>query len=107
MITITENAVKAIKRLQTQYNKPALAVRLGVTGGGCSGLSYKVDVAEEPAEKDRVFEKDGVKVYVDPKSYLYLAGVELDYEESLTASGFRFNNPNAKSACGCGSSFAV
>ncbi|MFH1262103.1 MAG: iron-sulfur cluster assembly accessory protein [Pseudomonadota bacterium] len=107
MITITENAVKAIKRLQSQQNKPNMAVRLGVTGGGCSGLTYKVDLADEPAEKDRVFEKDGVRVFVDPKSYLYLAGVELDYEESLTQSGFRFNNPNAKSACGCGTSFAV
>lgn len=107
MITITDNAVKAIKRLQTQHDKPTLAVRLGVIGGGCSGLSYKVDLAEEPQEKDRVFEKDGVRVFVDPKSYLYLAGVELDYVESLTQSGFRFNNPNAKAACGCGSSFAA
>lgn len=107
MITITENAVKAVKRLQTQFEKPESAIRVAVTGGGCSGLTYKVDMAEKPEEKDKVFEQDGIKVFIDPKSYLYLAGVELDYEESLTQSGFRFNNPNAKSGCGCGTSFNV
>jgi iron-sulfur cluster assembly protein len=107
MITITDNAVRAVKRLQTQMNKPGMAIRIGVVGGGCSGLTYKVDPADDPQEKDKVFEKDGIRVFVDPKSYLYLAGVELDYEESLTQSGFRFNNPNAKGACGCGTSFSV
>ncbi len=107
MITLTDNAVKAIKRLQAQTNRPSMAIRLAVTGGGCAGLSYKVDMADEPQEKDRVFEKDGVRVFIDPKSYLYLAGSELDYVESLTQGGFRFNNPNARSACGCGTSFSA
>ena len=81
-------------------------LRLGVLGGGCSGLSYqfKFDARERPT--DKVFEYDGVKIFVDPKSLLYLHGMTLDYQESLMQSGFVFDNPNAKKACGCGTSFS-
>jgi iron-sulfur cluster assembly protein len=107
MVALTASAVQAIRRLQEEYKNPKLALRLGVLGGGCSGLSYKIDLADDPAEKDKVFEKDGVRVFVDPKSYLYLNGMELDYFDHLTQRGFTFNNPNAKSSCGCGTSFTV
>jgi iron-sulfur cluster assembly protein len=82
-------------------------VRLGVLGGGCSGLSYqfKFDTKQRPT--DKVFDYDGVKIFVDPKSLLYLNGMVLDYKESLMQSGFVFDNPNAKKACGCGTSFSA
>ncbi len=107
MITITDSAVLAIKRLQGEYQKPNLALRLGVMGGGCSGLTYKIDMTEEPQGNDKVFEKEGVRVFVDSKSYPYLDGLELDYFDELTKKGFQFRNPNAKATCGCGTSFDV
>ena len=76
-------------------------------GGGCSGLAYVIEWAEAPKERDKIFEKDGIRVFVDPKSYLYLLGSELRYEETLMASGFKLENPNVKTACGCGESFTV
>ncbi len=76
-------------------------------GGGCSGLSYAMEWAEAPQERDRIFERDGVRVFVDPKSYLYLHGLRARYEETLMASGFKLENPNVKTACGCGESFSV
>ena len=80
---------------------------MAVRGGGCSGLAYVIEWAEAPKERDKVFEKDGMHVFVDPKSYLYLMGSELRYEETLMASGFKLENPNVKAACGCGESFTV
>ena len=76
-------------------------------GGGCSGLAYAMEWAEKPRERDKVFEREGVRVFVDPKSYLYLMGTELVFEESLMGSGFKLQNPNVKAACGCGESFTV
>jgi len=81
-------------------------LRLKVVGGGCSGLQYKVDF-DAPKGTDKVFEKDGAKVFVDMKSLLYLSGTELDYKDELMQSGFVFQNPNVKRACGCGASFTV
>ncbi len=81
-------------------------IRVGVESGGCSGLNYVLDIVESPNDNDRVFNYHGVKVYCDPKSYLYLSGTEIDYEGGLNG-GFAFNNPNAKRSCGCGTSFAV
>ena len=82
-------------------------LRLGVQGGGCSGLSYNIRFDSQPRERDRVFEFDGVRLFVDPKSFLYLSGMVLDYEESLIKQGFAFVNPNSSKSCGCGSSFSA
>lgn len=82
-------------------------VRLGVKGGGCSGLSYSIGFDTHPRERDRIFEFGGVRVFVDPKSFLYLQGITLDYEQTLMRQGFNFVNPNSSRSCGCGSSFSV
>lgn len=104
MITISENAVEKIKALIGEQAGKVLRVK--VVGGGCSGLQYKL-VVDDPKPGDKTFERDGVTVASDRKSYLYLHGTELDYSESLMESGFRFNNPNVKKSCGCGASFSV
>ena len=100
---------KAIQKIKTTFAKEGVTggLRLGVLGGGCSGLSYqfKFDTRQRPT--DKVFDYDGVKIYVDPKSLLYLNGMVLDYQESLMQSGFVFDNPNAKKSCGCGTSFTA
>ena len=100
---------KAITKIRQAFEKQGVTgvLRLGVLGGGCSGLSYqfKFDTKERPT--DKVFEFDGVKVVVDPKSLLYLHGMTLDYKESLMQSGFVFENPNAQKNCGCGTSFSA
>lgn len=107
MITVTENAVKAILNLRKTENNPGLNLRLGVTGGGCSGFSYKIDMDTEPKESDIVVEKNGAKVMVDPRAMKLLTGMELDYEITMGKQGFVFKNPNAKSTCGCGTSFSI
>ena len=109
MITISDNALKAIRRLrEDDPSAKDSYVRVKVEGGGCSGMSYKLgfETGEIPTG-DKVFEREEVKVVVDAKSFLYLAGTELDYSGGLNGSGFTFNNPNAKRTCGCGSSFSV
>ncbi len=107
MITLTEKAIKHVHALLEQQGKQGYGLRVGIAGGGCAGLSYKFSFDEKPAEKDKVLEHEGVRIFVDPKSYLYLNGMEIDYHSDLMSSGFTFNNPNAKSACGCGTSFSV
>ena len=107
MIDITEAAAKAILKLREKEGKPNLSIRLGVSGGGCSGFSYKMDMDEEPKESDLVFEKNGAKVLVDPRSMKFLDGMQLDYEKSIGAEGFKFKNPNATGTCGCGTSFSM
>jgi iron-sulfur cluster assembly protein len=81
-------------------------LRLGVLGGGCSGLSYSIRFDTRPRERDRVYEFDGVRLFVDPKSFVYLNGMTLDYEQTLLKQGFNFINPNSTRSCGCGSSFS-
>jgi iron-sulfur cluster assembly protein len=105
-VSITDRAAKRIKEILAAENRDGQGLRLKVVGGGCSGLQYKVDFDMEKAG-DRIFEKEGAKVLVDMKSLLYLAGTELDYREGLMESGFVFQNPNVKRACGCGASFTV
>lgn len=109
MMTLTEKAVKEIKRLQE--NDPTTkgsSLRVQVTGGGCSGMSYKLGFDQQPpAASDKTFEKDGIQIIIDSKSYLYLSGTELDFSDGLNGTGFVFNNPNAKRTCGCGSSFSA
>src|SRR5512141_700090 len=107
MINVTPKAVQKIKEQFTKHGVAQGGLRLGVQGGGCSGLSYLFKLDERPRAKDNVYDFDGVQVFVDPKSLLYLDGVTLDYRESLIHSGFVFENPNAKKSCGCGTSFTA
>ena len=106
-VGIAVSAVPRLKQLLAERQTPNAGLRIMVKGGGCSGLSYQMEWAEAPRERDKIFERDGVRVFVDPKSYLYLMGTELIFEETLMASGFKLQNPNVKAACGCGDSFAV
>lgn len=107
MVTLTPNAVKQIKQLQQDPSAQGCGLRVAVIGGGCSGMSYKLDFQKEPTGEDKVFEQDGVRIFVDPKSYLYLKGLEMHYEGGLNGTGFQFRNPNAQKSCGCGTSFSV
>lgn len=109
MITLTDKAVKEIKRLQDgDESAKGKSLRVQVIGGGCSGMSYKLGFDNEPASPaDKTFEKDGVSLIVDNKSFLFLTGTELDFSDGLNGKGFVFNNPNAKRTCGCGSSFST
>ena len=104
---LTENAVAEIKRLQQLQGTEELPFRLGVKGGGCSGFSYLLDLTEQQRDGDEVIEEHGVTVICDPKSYLYLNGTEIDFKDEVMGRGFVFNNPNASSTCGCGSSFSA
>jgi iron-sulfur cluster assembly protein len=102
---------RAIKRIRVAMAKEGVSpeeggLRLGVMGGGCSGLSYSIKFDTRPRERDRIYNFDGVRVFVDPKSFLYLHGMTLDYEETLMRQGFNFINPNSSRSCGCGSSFS-
>ena len=105
MITVTDNAVRKIRTMLQEHNEPAL--RLGIVGGGCSGLSYKFRYDKKARPTDNVIEIDGVTLFVDPKSMKYLDGMVLDYEETILEQAFRFKNPNAQKSCGCGRSFQV
>ena len=108
MIGITEKARAEAKRIMQDQNLPeATALRVGIKGGGCSGFSYTLGFDDQVGEADQVFEVEGVKVVCDPKSFLYLNGTEVDFEESLMGRGFKFGNPNASKTCGCGESFTV
>jgi iron-sulfur cluster assembly protein len=108
MITVSENAKQKAINLMREDNKPEGSfIRVGVEGGGCSGLSYKLEFDNNLKEGDQVFEDKGIKIVVDKKSFLYLVGTELDYSGGLNGKGFVFNNPNASRTCGCGESFAV
>jgi iron-sulfur cluster assembly protein len=106
-IEISEKAAARIRAMTGEKGTPRGGLRLGVKGGGCSGLSYHVDWAVEPSRLDQIVEKDGARVFVDPKSALFLAGTVIDWQQTLMQSGFVFRNPNVKSACGCGESFTV
>jgi iron-sulfur cluster assembly protein len=107
-IQVTDRAVKRIKiAIAKEGISPEEGgLRLGVLGGGCSGLSYSIKFDTRPRERDRVYEFDGVRLFVDPKSFIYLHGMTLDYEETLMRQGFNFINPNSTRSCGCGSSFS-
>lgn len=107
-LSLTEAAVKQVKELKrTQNLGDEVFLRMGVRGGGCSGLSYSLEFDNELTPHDREFEIDGIKVVCDKKSYLYLNGTTLDYVQQGLTGGFTFLNPNAKSSCGCGSSFSA
>jgi iron-sulfur cluster assembly protein len=107
MVNLTETAVTKVREiLDTQEPKPA-GLRISVVGGGCSGFSYSMAFENAPGMLDKTYSYDGLKVFVDQASLLYLDGAEVDYVESLEGSGFKFNNPQVKSTCGCGSSFSA
>ena len=108
MISLSERAVKEVRRIVSEQKLPdATFLRLGVKGGGCSGFSYTLGFDDTLAETDQVSEYSGVQIACDPKSFLYLNGTEVDFEESLMGRGFKFGNPNADKTCGCGESFSV
>lgn len=108
MIKVSENAKKQVEKLLSEGAHPVDAfVRVGVKGGGCSGLMYELEFDQEFKEGDQVFEDNGVKVVVDKKSFLYLIGTELEYSGGLNGKGFEFRNPNANRTCGCGESFSI
>jgi iron-sulfur cluster assembly protein len=107
-ITITEKAASEVKQIRTENNIPEnFGLRVGVKGGGCSGLTYTLGFDADAKEGDTVIEDNGIKLFVDGKSLFYLMGTVLDFTNGLNGKGFVFNNPNAKKTCGCGESFGV
>jgi iron-sulfur cluster assembly protein len=107
-ITISEKAIKEIRKIMEENNFiPDVGLRIGVKGGGCSGLTYSMGFDPESREGDTIMEQDNIKLYVDGKSLFYLMGTELDFTDGLNGKGFVFNNPNAAKTCGCGESFGV
>jgi iron-sulfur cluster assembly protein len=108
-IQVTERALRRIRVAMAKENVSPTegGLRLGITGGGCSGLSYNIRFDSQPRERDRIYQFDDVRIFVDPKSFIYLHGMILDYEETLMRQGFNFVNPNSTKSCGCGSSFSA
>ncbi|MDG1253400.1 MAG: iron-sulfur cluster assembly accessory protein [Schleiferiaceae bacterium] len=109
MINVSAEAAKKVASLMQAEGKEVLSafVRVGVKSGGCSGLSYDMDIVDSPADGDELFEDQGVKILVEKKSLLYLLGTTLEYSGGLNGKGFAFNNPNASRTCGCGESFSL
>jgi iron-sulfur cluster assembly protein len=106
-VRLTPKAIEMAKQALLKRGTPVAALRLGVRGGGCSGVSYAVEFSDKVRARDQIYDFDGLKVVVDPKSLVYLRGSVLDYEVQLMQHGFKFQNPNEKSSCGCGESFSV
>ncbi|SRR6266487_2842682 len=107
-VSLTPKAVEMAKKQLIKRGTPNAAIRLGLRGGGCSGFTYVIEFSDDPPrERDRVFDFDGVRVYVDPKSLIYLAETVLDWEQTLMYQGFKFRNPHEATSCGCGHSFSV
>ena len=108
-ISLSETAAREIKTIidQQELDGEKVRLRVGVKGGGCSGFSYILDLTEQQRETDEEFEQHGVRIVCDPKSHLYLDGVSIDFKDEVMGRGFVFNNPNASSTCGCGSSFTA
>ena len=108
-ITLSETAAREIKQIiqQQELDAENIRLRVGVKGGGCSGFSYLLDLTESARDTDETFEQHGVTIVCDPKSFLYLNGTSIDFKDEVMGRGFVFNNPNATSSCGCGSSFSA
>jgi iron-sulfur cluster assembly accessory protein len=104
-INVTDSALAVVRKLLVEKNVPDYGLRVFVSGGGCSGLQYGMALEAEARAYDSVIEKDGVKVFIDPTSAMYLANATIDYEDSIMGGGFKIDNPNAVSSCGCGTSF--
>ncbi len=106
-IILTERAAARVKHIMAKSETPMLGVRLGVKNGGCAGMEYTMDYAEEQLPLDEMVEDKGVTIFIEAKAVLFLLGTEMDYEEGLLSSGFTFNNPNQTDACGCGESVTI
>jgi len=106
-LNLSGTAIAKVKEIMAQQNPVPAGLRVGVVGGGCSGFSYSMSFENGAGMMDKTFDFDGLKVYVDATSLMYLKGVNVDYVETLEGAGFKFDNPNVKSTCGCGSSFSV
>lgn len=107
MVEITEKARGELLRIMSSENKVGYGIKIAVKGGGCSGLSYFMDLKQDPEEGDKVIESNGIKIFLDLGSSLYLTGTTLDFSDGLNGSGFMFMNPNATRTCGCGQSFSA
>ena len=107
LVKVTPNAAHKVSTLLQRQNRPNGVLRVAVIGGGCSGLQYKMDLQDGPANRDILVESSGIKVVVDPKSALYVTGSELDYVDALQDGGFKVKNPNAATSCSCGESFSA
>ena len=105
-VALTPKAVEMVKDAMQREGLAGYGIRVGVMGGGCAGFQYSMDFEQAAKEGDVTFEQDGVKLYVDPMSSMYLQGVTIDYVVGLQGAGFKFSNPNARTTCGCGSSFS-
>ncbi len=106
-VALTNRAIDKVKEILTAQEPSPAGLRIAVVGGGCSGFSYSMAFENAPNMMDKTFNYDGLKVFVDQASLLYLEGAEVDYVETMEGSGFKFSNPNVKSTCGCGSSFSA
>jgi iron-sulfur cluster assembly protein len=107
LIKLTDSAARKVSSLLGKQGRPQGVLRVAVVGGGCSGLQYKMDLQDQPQNRDILVESAGVRVVVDPKSALYVTGSELDYSDALTEGGFKVKNPNAATSCSCGESFSA
>ena len=108
LVTVTPRAAQEIRKIKSDNKIPeGHALRLGVKGGGCSGMTYVLAFDESPKDRDTVYQLEGLTIYIDPKSQFYLSGTTLDFSDGLSGRGFVFNNPNAAKTCGCGHSFGV
>lgn len=107
LIKLTASAAKKVNALLAKQGRPSGVLRVAVVGGGCSGLQYKMDLQDQPAQRDILVETSGIRVVVDPKSALYVTGSELDYIDALQDGGFKVTNPNAATTCSCGESFSA
>jgi iron-sulfur cluster assembly accessory protein len=106
-VTLTATAIAKVKEIMAQQNPVPAGLRVGVVGGGCSGFNYSMSFENAAGLMDKTYDFDGLKVFVDATSMMYLQGATVDYVETLEGAGFKFDNPNVKSTCGCGSSFSV
>ena len=107
MITVTKNAIEQIRKLVSSRDKKPLGIKLDIETKGCSGLTYKMEYVDSPADEDEIVTVEDINIYVDPKASLFLIGTQMDYQEGKLESGFKFINPNEKGRCGCGESFHV
>jgi iron-sulfur cluster assembly accessory protein len=107
LVKVSASAAKKVSSLLTKQGRPQGVLRVAVVGGGCSGLQYKMDLQDAPANRDILVESSGIRVVVDPKSALYVTGSELDYVDALQDGGFKVKNPNAATTCSCGESFSA
>ena len=107
-VTVTEKAAEKVRNFATNQGlSDGFGLKVGVKGGGCSGLTYVLSIDGSPSEEDKIIEDKGIRLFIPKKSYVYLAGTELDFSDGLNGKGFTFSNPNATSTCGCGTSFSV